>query len=137
MERLEGIREILIDTSSLIDFLRNNTKNKELFDFIYLGNIKGYLSSITLFELYLGCFRSNNPTAEIEKVDKIKSWFEIVEISDQISFEAAKIISNLEKLGKPIEIRDLLIGACAISKALPLLTQNKKHFQNINNIKLI
>lgn len=137
METVEDIKEILVDSSSLISFLRSNTDSKGVLKKISLGIIRGYLSSITLFELYVGCFRSNNPTLEIEKVNKIKSWFEIVDISDQISFEAAKIISNLEKLGKPIEIKDLLICACAVSKNIHLLTENKKHFQNIHNIKLI
>jgi len=49
---------------------------------------------------------------------------------------ACEIKHQLKKQGKQIELADLFIAATAITKGLPLATLNRKHFDQIEGLKL-
>jgi tRNA(fMet)-specific endonuclease VapC len=48
----------------------------------------------------------------------------------------AKERCRLERIGRRVDDFDLLIGATAIHHGLTLVTNNTKHFQRLNGIKL-
>ena len=51
--------------------------------------------------------------------------------------EAAKQYAYLRKNGITIDDDDILIGSFAIEKESVLVTNNTKHFKNLNGIKLV
>lgn len=51
--------------------------------------------------------------------------------------EAAKQYAYLRKSGIAIDDDDILIGFFAIEKGAVLVTNNTKHFKNLNSIQLV
>jgi len=43
---------------------------------------------------------------------------------------------NLRKKGSIIELQDIFIAASSISMGMPLLTNNRKHFERIENLEI-
>jgi len=97
---------------------------------------EGYISVITLFELFSGAMLSSKLKESLEDIRMLREWFEVIPIDEHIAYIASKKFAELKRNGKPIDIRDLLISSCAISRNMELLTQNKKHFENIAELKL-
>lgn len=50
---------------------------------------------------------------------------------------AAQIYSERKRAGKPIEDTDLLIAAQCIANGFTLVTNNTKHFVNIDGLKMV
>jgi predicted nucleic acid-binding protein len=46
------------------------------------------------------------------------------------------IKAQLEKAGSPLDDFDLIIASCALSNNLMLVTNNVRHFQRIEGLKL-
>ena len=84
----------------------------------------------------MGALLSNNHGKRFEDVETLLSWFRIVDINKEIMLIAAKINVDLRKKGLMIGIQDVLIAASSISANTPLITNNTKHFQKIEGLKL-
>lgn len=131
------MEKVFLDSDYLIDYLRGKTHSKALMERIRQKQIEAYISVVTLFELYTGALLSANPNKRIEDIEALLGWFEVVEITKEIMFIAAKIYVGLRKKGLMIEIQDVLIAASSLSKNIGLATKNKKHFQNIKELHLL
>ena len=59
-----------------------------------------------------------------------------MELSEEASEEAGKILALLEARGEPIEFRDVLIGAISKINETILVTKNTEHFQRIPNLRM-
>jgi len=129
------MKKIFADSNYIIDYLRGRTYAKELLEKIKIRQFEAYLSVVTLFELYMGALLSTNKDNKFEDIEKLLNWFYVVDINKEIMLTAAKIHVDLRKRGLMVEIQDVLIAASAISLNMPLLTNNKKHFQNIEGLK--
>jgi predicted nucleic acid-binding protein len=112
---------VLIDTDVLIDYVK---RRKELPDAIW------YLPEVTLYEFIRG---SREPKKAKELLEKD---FIIIFHDNEIIENAAAVWRTLRSKGVPVEDRDLLIAATAISKGLPLLTGNVKHFARFKGFGL-
>ncbi|MCL0078284.1 type II toxin-antitoxin system VapC family toxin, partial [Dehalococcoidia bacterium] len=72
----------------------------------------------------------------------MKKLYRLLDIVQVISFdmECAKIFgtikSKLRSIGKPTGEVDALLAATAIANKAVLITANKKHFENIEGLKL-
>lgn len=122
---------ICLDTSILIDYYRK--KNKSKTKFVQLS--KKYLFSIsviTKLEILTGI--SDN---QQEFWNNIFKNLIIIPLDEQEIEIAAQIIRVLTKRNKIIGIKDILIGATAISKDLKLSTHNRKDFERIDDLILI
>jgi predicted nucleic acid-binding protein len=129
------MQSLCLDTDIIVGFLRNS-KNRELFEKIEKNTIQGFISSVTLFELYYGALLSPKSKEALDDIRKISSWLETIDVNNNVAFITAKILSSLKKKGEIIDIRDALIAASAISRNIPLATENKKHYSKINGIEL-
>lgn len=56
---------------------------------------------------------------------------------NEVLARAAEMWRELRQSGELIDDRDLLMGATAIAKNLPLLTGNKRHFERLKRFKLV
>jgi len=123
---------MVVDTNVFIEFLR--ARNKIQTTLFSIGNNEQiYVSSITLFELYTGA------TSE-EKLTDIKILTEnvpVIPFNEEVAVRAAKLYQQLKGLNQMIEIRDLFIAATCLIYNFPLKTLNKKHFQRIENLKVL
>lgn len=130
------MKKICVDSNYLIDYLRGSAYTKDLIEKIKDKNLEAYISAVTVFELYVGAFLSNNPKAKFEEIESLLSWFQVVDINKGIMLLTAKIHVNLRRRGLLLEIQDIIIAATSISINMALLTNNKKHFANIQEIRL-
>jgi tRNA(fMet)-specific endonuclease VapC len=94
------------------------------------------ISVITLMELYYGAYKSKKVFSNLAKVKTLAQSFEIV----QIGLESVEIFgmfkAQLEIEGSRLDDFDLIIAASALSNNLTLVTNNEKHFQRIEGLKL-
>jgi tRNA(fMet)-specific endonuclease VapC len=94
------------------------------------------ISEITLFELRFGAENSNNPQKHHESVTNLVKEFTILPIITCIDVYIKEKV-RLRKIGKPMNDEfDILIGATAIRNNLILVTDNVKHFDNMNGIRV-
>ena len=128
--------KICLDTDFLVNFLRN--KNEEA-EFIKTSEASKELvtTCITLFELYYGAYKSKEAENNLNAISSLANRIEILDFSSESAKKAGEILSKLEKQGKPIEFRDIFIGAIALSNNCSIKTYNIKHFSRIEGLSLI
>jgi len=122
---------VVVDTSIFIDYLRAKDKrNTALFKIPDTHTM--YISSITLFELYMGATNK-------EKWEDVKMLTEdlvVLPFDDTVSIKASEIFHNLRKINKLIEFRDIFIAATCLVHGLSVKTLNKAHFSRIKGLKV-
>lgn len=123
---------VLVDTSILIDLFRKTDKTNS----ILLSLVRqGYLyciSAVTEFEIYSGATISQNTFWEnlLEKI-------QVVPFDQTVVKVAVDINNDLKRKRKQIDLADLFIAATAISNGFPFATLNRKHFERIDQLKII
>lgn len=127
----------MLDTDIIIDFLRNGIDRLSIFKKIKERDAQAYVSSITMFELYNGAFLSTNPKQKLEDLAKLFKAIPVIPFDKGQSYVASKIYTYLVKKGSSLDMRDVLISACAVSINLKLLTNNRKHFERIPELELL
>lgn len=117
---------ILIDTSIIIDYLRNPDKQSTKFIRLF----KKYeisISVITVFELLNGATTED----KFKEIEKIYSKLNILDFDLFCAHKASEIYRDLRHKNKMIDFRDILIGATSIHHKLHVATLNKKHFERL------
>lgn len=129
------MKTYLLDTSVIIDYLRNKPAALDLVD-----NLDGELVSsfVCLAELYEGVFRVENHD-EVEKgvVTFFEGLSKIYGLDEYTARAFGEIRAMLKQHGEVIEDLDILIGATCIVNNLTLITFNPSHFQRIKNLEII
>lgn len=130
--------EVLVDTDVLISTLRKKPDRHciEFLRQIESGNIRGYVSVLTIFELYYGAHLSDNPGKNIKPVNELLSIFTILDLPFKVCKRSGQIGGELSKSGSGIDFRDLLIGVTALQPNLLLVSNNVKHFSRIKGLKI-
>jgi len=118
----------LLDTDILIDWLRGRKSVSKFF-----GEKKAilYYSSITRKELLAGCRNAS----EREQVHNLLRTMRIVRIDPIIALKASELIGKYANY--PLYKSDSLIAATAWVKKLILVTRNRKHFEFVNEIRML
>ncbi len=125
-------RNILVDTSIIIEFLRKKKKqNTYLWKLKELG-FNCFISTITVFELYAGAITERHK----EDLKRLLKWMEIIPFTNEIAQRSAEFYKELRFNNQLIEFRDIFIGATALEKKLPMITLNEGHFKRIKGIKI-
>ena len=124
----------LLDTDIIIDLFNNDSSiikniNKR-------KSIPMYVGSLTLCELYKGAFLSANFEAEQKNIFKLLANTEFVSLGKEACKIFGKNNAYLSKIGKITQEVDLMVASIAISRDLILVTRNKKHFENIPELKM-
>lgn len=134
MENVES--RIIVDSNILINFLRGRKEEVELIKSLASEKILG-TTDVNAFELYYGAYKSSRQDEELAAVKGLLNSLFLVSTNEDSMEIAGKVMVNLEKRGKSIDMRDLFIGAICLTNSFPLLTKNKKHFENIEGLTLI
>jgi len=126
--------KVCLDSDFLIEFLKNNPEARE-----WLSQNSGMelaTTSINVFELYYGEYK-NRGDAEVDALNEFLKHLIILNITSEIAKKAGEEAAILEKSGKALDFRDLLIGMTALYNGYSLKTNNKKHFGRIRTLKVI
>ncbi len=124
--------DILVDTSCLIEYLRASDKPQTHFAKHFLIH-ECFISSITLFELWAGATNQNKQN----DVNTLKINLKIIDFTEIIAEKSGLIFQELKQKHQNISNNDIYIASTAIVYNLPLLTNNQRHFQKIENLILL
>ena len=120
---------MLLDTNIVIDLFKGNLKVRT-----YLEGLPVlYIPSIVLGELYLGAFRSANPSKHLEKITNFLAKCTILDIDIETANFYGGIKAELLNKGKMIPENDIWIAAVAKQYKLLILTMDR-HFESVSGI---
>jgi tRNA(fMet)-specific endonuclease VapC len=122
----------LLDTDILIAFLRGkNARLKKRMNELLRRDIPVYMSIISLGELYLGAFKSDNTPKNLSLVNSLKEQLALLELNDETVLLYGEIEAVLEKCGQVIGDFEVLIASTAINSDVTLVSGNERHFKRI------
>jgi tRNA(fMet)-specific endonuclease VapC len=124
----------LLDTDTIIFSLKGNASVQKNLLLHINDAIK--ISTTTLMELYYGAYKSQKVTGNLAKIKTIEQSLEIIPIGIEAAEVFGMLKSKLEKTGSRLDDFDLIIAACSLAHNLTLVTNNEKHFQRIEGLKL-
>ena len=124
----------LLDTSTCVFFLRGKINLDSIIK--EKGRENYFISEITVLELRYGAENSMNPKKSHKDVDAFVNGLSVIPIFGCIKLYAKEKV-RLRKIGKPMHDEfDLLIGVTAEENKLVLVTDNTRHFNQIDGIKI-
>jgi tRNA(fMet)-specific endonuclease VapC len=91
---------------------------------------------ITVYELFCGVEKAQNPNAERAKVERFISTIHQLPVDRASAEAAARIRMELERQGTPIGPYDLLIAGQALAHALTLVSNNVQEFGRVKALRL-
>jgi len=94
------------------------------------------LSVISLAELYEGVYYSRDPEGDEQEFNDFLRGLTILGIDEAICKIFGKERGRLRAAGRSIGDFDLLIGATALHHDLTLLTNNRRHFERIEGLRI-
>lgn len=124
----------LLDSDTVIFALKGNPAVR--------ANLKVHLeapikvSVVTCMELYYGAYKSQKVNSNLAKIRTLEESLEVIPLGPEISGVFGKLKAQLESGGARLDDFDLAIAACALAFDLTLVTNNIKHFQRVEGLKL-
>jgi len=126
MERME--QKVCLDTDAVIALLNNEERAANLTDKIIQSTV--CITTITLFELLL---RKTN----LQAIETFRDKVYVLDFDEDSARKASLLFKELQSKGRITEIRDVFIAAICIINGCSLATFNKKHFEHIEEIRLL
>ena len=123
-----------LDTNVIIDLLNGNSNILANFKNAYVSaTVK--IPDLVYYEVLRG-FEYSDPKNQKVGFEIFANHCGIVYMDKSVLEEAAKQYAYLRKNGITIDDDDILIGSFAIEKESVLVTNNTKHFKELNGVKL-
>lgn len=122
----------LLDTDILIYSLKGHAK--------VIANLRKHVRSsltisvVSVMELYFGAHKSAMPVANLARVKRIETAFDIIPAGVEIADTFGRLKAELERSGTPLDDFDLMIASSALAYSLILVTNNTKHFKRIKGL---
>ncbi len=98
--------------------------------------VQCYVPTLVLGELYKGVYCSQKVERNLEKLNDFLSLVAIIEFDRAAAIEFGLIQGELRRKGQPTGEIDALIAAVARSRFDMLVTNNIRHFHNIEGLRL-
>ncbi len=117
------MKELLVDSSVLIDFLRNRNLRRELLPRLLDAGYLLSTTAINIGEVYSGAW-----PAELMRTVALLDTFHCYPIDTTIGREGGLLRSEYARRGVSLSLSDCLIAAVALKQNLPLFTDNAKDF---------
>ena len=87
-------------------------------------------------ELYYGAYKSEKVQSNLAKIKVLESALDIIPINQELVEIFGLIKSKQEKAGKRLDDFDIVLASTALSYNLTIITNNEKHFQRIEGLKI-
>jgi len=127
------VDRLLLDTD-VFSFLFGNKPEAAKFR-PYLISARVFLSFATIAESLFGAYKSKWGPQRISDLEKYINCFYSIPSNYDICQNYARIKASQKH--QPIDDSDYWIAACASSNNIPLLTNNWKHFKDIEYLEVI
>ena len=95
------------------------------------------ISVISMGELYEGVYKASDPTRSEEALRLVLSDIEVMCIDDQVCRIFGQQKGVLRASNALIGDADLWIGATAIRHGLTVLTNNRRHFERLQGLRIV
>jgi tRNA(fMet)-specific endonuclease VapC len=125
----------LIDTDWIIHYLLGAKPVREKLQQLRPEGLA--VSVISLAEVYEGVFYSRDPEASRKGFVEFLENVSILGVDEDVCQVFARERGKLRKQGNLIGDFDLLIGSTCLFHEVTLLTNNVRHFERIDGLKLI
>ncbi len=125
----------LVDTDWIIDHLNGKETVRQKLKELRPSGIS--ISIISLAELYEGVYYSNDPVKSQSILEGLLVQFDIAVIDEETCKIFGKERGKLRQEGRIIGDFDLMIASTCLRRKLTLLTNNRKHFERLNDLKII
>ena len=122
----------LVDTDWAINHLNGEERTRRRLQELVADGL--YLSIISLAEVYEGIYYSNDPERNEQALTEFLQDVSVVPIDEGTSRLFGKERGRLRTAGQMISDFDLMIGVTALQHNLTLLTNNRRHFENIEGL---
>jgi tRNA(fMet)-specific endonuclease VapC len=125
----------LIDTDWVIDYFNDaEPVASKIEELVEMGT---GISIISLAELYEGIYNSRDVKLAEDKLIEFLSDVVILEINEEICKIFGKERGKLRKRGAMIGDFDLIIASTALYYNIPLCTNNRKHYKNVDGLEIV
>jgi len=128
------MEKYLVDSDILIYFLKG--KKEVIERLTQISNDDLYISRINYTELIYGAYNSSKINHNLKVIEPFLEKFKVLEFTKVSSLIFAKEKARLKKNGNIIADMDLMIASIAIENSCTLISNNLKHFERIENLKL-
>jgi len=126
----------LLDTNACIALINGDPVSvRRKFDKARTARDQIFVSSIAVFELWYGVFKSSRVLFNTNRVETFLAgsasllWFE-----DEDARTAGSVRAALEGAGKPIGVYDVLLAGQAMYRQLTLVTANVSEFSRVKGL---
>ena len=127
---------MIADTSFLIDIMKSDKEAiKKAEEIEKKGNTIA-VTSISIFELFVGVSLSIKQDRERNKINTILKGLPIISFDEDSAIEAGKIFAQKRKNGMLIDPEDSMIAGICSKRNEILITRNIKHFNDIEGLRI-
>jgi predicted nucleic acid-binding protein len=130
---------VFLDTTFCIDLLREAVRKEHGPATVRIEELADrpvFVSVFVLCELHAGARLSGNPKRELRRVESLTEHLAVVYPDATFPVTYAELEAYTRRNGVPVPTMDLLIGAMAKARGLPLLTRDTEHFARIPGLVL-
>lgn len=125
----------VVDTDVISFFLKRDTRAE-----LYRPHLAGrtlFISFMTVAELDRWALQSTWGMARLAQMESYLRGFVIFPFHRDLCYRWAEVTVQSRRKGKPIQVGDAWIAATALFQDIPLITHNRSHYLNVENLALI
>ena len=127
---------MIADTSFLIDIMKSDKEAIKKAEEIEKNGNTIAVTSISIFELFVGVALSIKQDRERNKINRILKGLPIISFDEDSAIEAGKIFAQKRKNGMLIDPEDSMIAGICSRRNEILITRNIKHFKDIEGLRI-
>ena len=117
----------ILDTSFLIDILHSKMEAANLLDELERKEPALFVAAPTVMELWEGALQSRLSEKEKARIDGLLATLKVLYLDVRAAKLAAEIDFDLSRKGTPLELRDVMIGAIAMSNGEAVVTKDSDY----------
>jgi tRNA(fMet)-specific endonuclease VapC len=123
---------VLVDTNVVSYFVKRDTRASQYVK--HLDRRQIYVAFVTVAELYQWAVSKKWGAPRIAALRNDLRRYTVVPFDDEMAWQWAEVSSIT---GRPIEPGDAWVAATALRHNLPLVTHNRRHFEQIPGLQVI
>jgi len=126
----------LLDTNVCIALINGSSDPvRRKFDRALGAGSSLFVSSVAMFEMWYGVFKSSRVRFNIGRLNDFASGpITVIPLDEDDARTSASIRATLKLAGKPLGSYDVLIAGQALERKLTLVTANVAEFSRVNNL---
>ena len=124
----------LVDTDWAINHLNGQQRTRQRLEELAAMGLA--FSAVSLAEVYEGIYYSRDPEGNEQALAEFLQDVTILVIDEETSRLFGKERGRLRAEGKRVSDFDLMIGVTALQYDLTLLTNNRRHFEEIGGLQI-